>query len=169
MKLGEVVSEAKKWFRDKGPLPGFEDRVSEELGDLLWYIALLARRLGLDLNTIATENLVKNKKLWPTSMPPIPTYDDHEYEEQKLPRQFTIEFREDRSSDTLKVSMIARDALADRVDREHRRKCREIDVSGQLGDPLDDNAPSEDGYRYHDIIHLGHATVWGGHRYCGHS
>lgn len=158
---GEVVSEAKKWFRDDGPVGGLESRVSEELGDLLWYIASLARRLNLNLNTVADENLVKTNTLWSSDLPPISTYDDHEYEEQKLPRQFTIEFQEDLSGDVPKVSMIAQGQLRERVDAERERKGRNTRVPGQLGDPLDDNAASDDGYRYHDIIHLGHAVILG--------
>ena len=31
----------------------------------------------------------------------------------------------------------------------------------KLGDPLDDNSRDADGYRYHDVIHMAHATVLG--------
>lgn len=31
----------------------------------------------------------------------------------------------------------------------------------QIGNDLDDNAIQDDGYRYHDVIHLAHATVLG--------
>ncbi|MDE0065293.1 MAG: hypothetical protein OXN44_00290 [Acidimicrobiaceae bacterium] len=157
----EIVSEAKKWSRDKGPMRGLESRVSEELGDLLWYIASLARRLNLNLNTVAADNLVKTKSLWSSNLPPISTYDDHKHEEQKLPRQFTIKFQEDLSGDVPKVSMIAQGPLRERVDAERERKGRNTCVPGQLGDPLDDNAASDDSYRYHDVIHLGHAVILG--------
>ena len=53
--------------------------------------------------------------------------------------------------------MVPQDELAERVKRESDRK----EAPAQLGDPLDDNAAIEDGYRYHDIIHLAHATVLG--------
>lgn len=154
---GEVVSEAKKYFRDGGPLPGLGDRVGEELGDLLWYIALLARRLGLDLGLIAQQNLTKTNALWSSTMPPLPSYDDHAYDSQKLLRRMTVEFAEDRSGEIPVVRMIPRGELAERVESESERK-RNL---GQLGDTLDDNAANDDGYRYHDIIHLGHATVLG--------
>ena len=154
---GEVVSEAKKFFREGGPLPGLGNRVSEELGDLLWYIALLARRLGLDLSTIAQQNLNKTDALWSSTMPPPPDYDHHAYDRQKLLRRMEVKFVEDRSGAVPVVRMIPLGELAERVNEERDRK-RKL---GQLGDPLDDNAAIDDGYRYHDIIHLGHAAVLG--------
>ena len=154
---GEVVSEAKKFFREGGPLPGLGDRVGEELGDLLWYIALLARRLGLDLGTLAQQNLDKTGALWSSTMPPLPDYDDHAYDSQKLLRRMTVAFEEDRSGEIPVVRMIPKGELADRVEQERERKRDR----GQLGDTLDDNAAIDDGYRYHDIIHLGHAAVLG--------
>ena len=154
---GEVVSEAKKYFRDGDPLPGLGSRVGEELGDLLWYVALLARRLRLDLGAIAQQNLDKTGALWSSKMPPLPDYDDHAYGSQKLLRRMTVEFEEDRSREIPVVRMIPKGELAERVENERERKR----ARGQLGDTLDDNAAIDDGYRYHDIIHLGHATVLG--------
>ena len=154
---GEVVSVAKKFFREGEPLPGLGNRVSEELGDLLWYIALLARRLGLDLSTIAQQNLNKTDALWSSAMPQLPDYDDHDHDLQKLPRHMTIEFVEDGSGEIPVVRLMPQGELAERFDHE-----RDLERKlGQLGDPLDDNAAVDDGYRYHDIIHLAHATVLG--------
>jgi NTP pyrophosphatase (non-canonical NTP hydrolase) len=58
---GEVAGKVKKVLRDQGgdfasaPLEGLKD----ELGDVLWYIAVLAGDLGLSLDEIATANLGK--------------------------------------------------------------------------------------------------------------
>lgn len=41
------------------------DNVIEELGDLLWFIALFARNLGTDLESIATINIEKLKVRYP--------------------------------------------------------------------------------------------------------
>ena len=153
---GSVVSEAKKWFRDGGPLPDLRDRVGEELGDLLWYIALLARRLDIDLAGVAQQNIQKTDALWSTSMPPVPEYDGHRHKRQKLLRRMTVRFEEDRSGGTPIVRMVPEGELAERIALERKRK-----GTVQLGDVLDDNAAVDDGYRYHDIIHLAHATVLG--------
>ena len=154
---GEVVSEAKKFFREGDPMSGLGDRVSEELGDLLWYVALLARRLNLDLNDVAEKNLNKTGDLWSSTMPPLPDYDNHPHDHQKLLRQMRIEFVEDQSGEIPVVRMVPQGELAEWIEQERVRK----GGPGQLGDPLDDNVAIEDGYRYHDIIHLAHATVLG--------
>ena len=58
---GEVAGKIKKVLRDQGgdfataPLEAIQD----ELGDVLWYIAVLAGDLGLSLDEIATANLGK--------------------------------------------------------------------------------------------------------------
>jgi NTP pyrophosphatase (non-canonical NTP hydrolase) len=58
---GEVAGKVKKVLRDQGgdfasaPLKGLKD----ELGDVLWYVAVLAGDLGLSLDEIATANLGK--------------------------------------------------------------------------------------------------------------
>ena len=51
---GEVVSELKKHAREGSAYVGFRDRLREELGDLLWYVADLARRRDLDLADLET-------------------------------------------------------------------------------------------------------------------
>lgn len=155
---GSVVSEAKKWFRDGGPLPNLQDCVREELGDLLWYIMLLARRLNIDLDEVVEQNLAKNSELWlPLSSFPLPDYDNHSYDNQKLMRQMRIRFEEGKSGDIPVVRIKYEGELWERIKRELERK-KSIN---QLGDALDDNARSDDRYRYHDIIHLAHATVLG--------
>jgi hypothetical protein len=37
----------------------FTDQVAEEIGDILWYLANIAEKEGLDLQEIAEENLAK--------------------------------------------------------------------------------------------------------------
>ncbi len=150
---GSVVSEAKKWFRDGGPPVGLGDRVKEELGDLLWYVAAVANRLGLDLNTVAEENLGKTAQIWREEVPPPSRYDAASPPEQSLPRQMRVRFVEDSSGPFPVVRMEPLGDLAVRVAKERQRK--------HLGDPLNDNSYVDDGYRYHDVLHLAHAAVLG--------
>jgi NTP pyrophosphatase (non-canonical NTP hydrolase) len=60
---GEVAEKIKKVIRDKNSVIGDEDRkeIQKELGDVLWYLAVLADTLGLDLDSVATLNLEKLK------------------------------------------------------------------------------------------------------------
>ena len=154
---GSVVSEAKKWLRDGKLSSGLESNIREELGDLLWYVALLAKRLGMDLNSIAEANLQKTHELWSSDLSVLPAYDNHDCPNQKFLRQMVVRFEENCSDQMPIVKMIPEGELAERFQQERLRK----NDCSQLGDDLNDNAAIDDGYRYHDIIHLAHATVLG--------
>jgi NTP pyrophosphatase (non-canonical NTP hydrolase) len=58
---GEVAEKFKKWVRDLGSDEAKIDRpgIAKELGDVLWYLAVLADYLDLSLDDIATANLTK--------------------------------------------------------------------------------------------------------------
>ena len=59
---GEVANKVKKLIRD-----GYEENkdyrktVAAEIGDVLWYCAVLADDIGCDLETIVNNNIVKLK------------------------------------------------------------------------------------------------------------
>jgi NTP pyrophosphatase (non-canonical NTP hydrolase) len=54
---GEVAEKIKKSLRGDAPLDRFE--AARELGDVLWYLAALARDLGFTLEEVAEMNLQK--------------------------------------------------------------------------------------------------------------
>ncbi len=60
---GEVMGKIKKWLRgDDGEGTMSEERkdaLKGELGDVLWYLAVLANDLGLSLEDIAKANIEK--------------------------------------------------------------------------------------------------------------
>lgn len=58
---GETADKIKKILRDKGGMVSDEDResVTKELGDVLWYVAAIARCLGVDLSEVAEGNINK--------------------------------------------------------------------------------------------------------------
>jgi NTP pyrophosphatase (non-canonical NTP hydrolase) len=58
---GEVADKLKKVIRDNdGVLTDpVRDAVAKELGDVMWYVAVLAAELDYDLGTIAQNNLDK--------------------------------------------------------------------------------------------------------------
>ncbi len=58
---GEIAEKFKKILRDKDGHLDEADRkeLTKELGDVLWYIALLARYLNVELDDIATQNIAK--------------------------------------------------------------------------------------------------------------
>jgi NTP pyrophosphatase (non-canonical NTP hydrolase) len=59
---GEVAGKIKKLIRDGEDKEGFELKkiaIAQEIGDVLWYCAMMAREVGVPLNTIMRENLEK--------------------------------------------------------------------------------------------------------------
>lgn len=61
--VGEVVEHVKKMYRKDISLKKLEqekvDLLKKELGDVLWYLAILSSDLGFDLQDIADLNLEK--------------------------------------------------------------------------------------------------------------
>lgn len=146
--IGTLATELKKQQRDALGYSGFRDEVREELGDLLWYAAALARRCDLSLGEVLADNLHKIQERYnrPPTPPPHDLFDDELARHEQLPRQIDITFvetvRSDKRQDPVPTVQIYRGASA-------------------VGDPLDDNSDDNDDYRYHDALHLAHMAVLG--------
>jgi NTP pyrophosphatase (non-canonical NTP hydrolase) len=142
---GSLLTEYKKRFREGKAYQIFQGRISEELGDILWYVSNIASKAQLDLEEIASRNLQKIERRW---LPPQKglgghrrLFDDAFPTHEQFPREFRIGIDEQTVQGRIKVAM---------------------QFNGEpLGDPLTDNSYEEDGYRYHDIFHLAYAAVLG--------
>ncbi|WP_428278409.1 nucleoside triphosphate pyrophosphohydrolase family protein [Candidatus Palauibacter sp.] len=138
---GELLSEYKKQLRDGEAHGFFEDRVSEELGDLLWYIANVASKCKLALSEIAAANLLKVEGRWGKSRPEPLCFDAKLPEGERLPRHFEVELMDDGDDDRNRVRVL---------------------INGKpFGSELTDNAYDPDGYRFHDVFHFAYAAVLG--------
>lgn len=101
---------------------------------MLWYLAEIASYYDLNLSDIAQANLEKTGYLF--------VGDDERLDKAAPKRQ---RFPDKASFDFIQGE--------DKVS---------IKVEGKpFGDPLDDNAHSPDGYRYHDVFHLAYMTRLG--------
>ena len=141
---GQLLSEYKKHVRDGEGHELFKERVSEELGDLLWYIANVATKFDLDLDDIATDNLQKVNGRWVTQQSTPPSFDFQMPDGERLPRRFEVEIREVTTGNP------------------NERRVVQIRVNDSLfGDDLTDNAYIADGYRFHDVFHFSYAAVLG--------
>lgn len=138
---GELLSEYKKHLRDGDSHLLFKERVSEELGDLLWYIANVAEKFDLKLDDIAQQNLKKAKDRWGPQDTGSVIFDSMFEEHEQLPRRFEVELSE--------VIVNKRTMIQMRVNGE------------KIGDDLTDNADDPDGYRFHDVFHLAYVAVLG--------
>lgn len=137
--VGALIAEFKKKRRPDGvAYTGFDDVVVKELGDILWYLAALARRVGVPLSTVAAQNLTKTRERWLPSTGPLPSSFDADFpEHERLPRQFEVSFATNGEHVVMRIGGEA------------------------IGDPIDDNSRVADGYRFHDVFHLGYVAVLG--------
>jgi NTP pyrophosphatase (non-canonical NTP hydrolase) len=139
---GGLLSEYKKYLRDGDAHRLFEDRVAEELGDILWYLTNIASKFGLDLADIAEANLAKVRGRWGRGRERTPHAFDADFPlAERLPRRMVVEITE--------------------VEVDGRKKMRALVDGGTFGDELTDNAYDHDGYRFHDVFHLAYAAVLG--------
>ena len=145
---GELLSEYKKYLRDGTSYKLFNERIGEELGDLLWYLSNVASKLGLDLDKIASDNLAKCRNRWDEHggsqlalLNRGYSFDEGYPPEQRLPRKMEVVIRP--------------------VERQGRPKIQVFIDGTQAGDGLTDNAYTDDGYRFHDIFHFVYAAVLG--------
>ena len=60
---GEVAEHVKKMIRDDNGIltPERKEAIKKELGDVLWYLASMARRLGITLEEVAKANIEKTQ------------------------------------------------------------------------------------------------------------
>lgn len=146
--VGQLIAEYKKRQRDKTGYRAFRDEVHEELGDILWYAAALARHNGFSLDDIARENLAKTRGLFlaPEHLPPHGRFDKDAPADQQFPTLLT-------------VTLIQTEETTDRGEKLQR--VRMYEGSQPVGDPLDDNSEHNDDYRYHDVFHLAHMAILG--------
>lgn len=56
---GEVAGKIKKVLRGDKPMADAIPAIRDELGDVLWYVAVLAERLDISLELVAQRNLQK--------------------------------------------------------------------------------------------------------------
>lgn len=65
---GEVADLIKKVVGHGHPID--PDKVKKELGDVLWYVAVLAHRVGFTLEEVAQANVDKLRKRYPDGFDP---------------------------------------------------------------------------------------------------
>jgi NTP pyrophosphatase (non-canonical NTP hydrolase) len=138
---GSLLTLYKKQLRDGDAFQVAEQRLSEEMGDILWYLAAIARRCELSLETIAQENLDKTRSRWLSGID-RGLFDEDMPPAEQLPRQFTA-------------------ILRDTTDGDGKNWMSMLFNGEPLGSELTDNAHDPDGYRFHDILHLALAATLG--------
>ncbi len=109
--------------------------INDLLGEIAWHVSALANTYGLTLSQVARHNMEKVAYRLDRTCP-TPLHDE-DFEE-RFPRQMEIAF--------VTVS---------------NGRSRMYYNGRQLGDELTDNAYDDDGYRFHDIMHLANVAKVG--------
>jgi len=141
---GSVISELKKRLRDGDTYTNYDNKLKEELGDVLWYISTIATQYKIDLEEIAEHNLNKIKDRFDSdSYENFIIYDENYPKKERFPREFEVQF------------VVVKDKGKEKVRIIYGK------TGEQLGDDITDNSYEDDGYRFHDIFHFGYVAFLG--------
>lgn len=160
---GRIANVYKLHLRDSIDLKGYKDSLQIFLGDLLWYAAAVATAFGLDLQSIAENNLkrTQDRYLAPRSDEVVPPLDEDFPGIERFPRRLVFCFK-DIDTETAEMHLVhAEPNLFSDGPIVNSGKAAGFAVGRQLGDQLTDNSRRRDGYRFHDAIHLSFMTVLG--------
>ena len=149
-KVGELSGAIKLRLRDKGAYSAASFRADFErhIGEALWYLTAVATHFHVDLDKLAQSNLSSNRARWGTHRDPQGRLfhgrrsDGYPANEQ-WPARVQLDFSSlggPSANSWLPVTRITVDGVP-------------------FGDPIDDNTPKEDGYRFHDILHFAFAAL----------
>jgi NTP pyrophosphatase (non-canonical NTP hydrolase) len=117
---GELLSEYKKYLRDGDSHRLFRERYAEELGDMLWYLANVATKFGLNLAEVAEQNLAKSRGRFGEPTTGV-AFDDGFPDAERFPRLFQVDFNTVH-------------------DKDDRPRMLAFYKGEPFGDPLTDNA-----------------------------
>ncbi len=107
------------------------------LGEIAWHLCAIASLYDIDMDDVGEKNMEKASARQ-NDRKPTPLHDANVPSRQQFPRSFDVEFRS-VDSETVEIYW------------EGERR----------GDPLRDQYSIEDGYRFHDVIHLANVAVLG--------
>jgi len=138
---GQLLTEFKKRLRDGPRHEHFEEKMSEELGDILWYMANLASKYGLDLDEVAQQNLRKTRRHYGLDIILESNLDDGYNASEQFPRKIVIGIEQKISDGRAEVFTVFKGRT--------------------IGAALTDNAYEDDGYRFHDVFHGAYAAILG--------
>jgi len=142
---GSLLTEYKKYLRDGPAYRIFQEKIGEEIGDILWYLANIATKANLNLDEIAQRNLSKIADRWhdqKSTLFGVKLFDEGYPVHEQFPRQFEIVVETNKGRDG-----------KPHVQLFYNKK--------RFGDKLTDNAYEDDGYRLHDVFHLAFLAILG--------
>lgn len=171
---GAVSKIYKKLVRDSISLGAQTKQLTDELGDVLWYVALIAESMDIRLQTVGSENLVRtddryHSRLADRDTEYKPNFEAGAPEKERFPRIMVFRMEEMEGDGGLPHSKFTIEYAEPNEfpngieirDEDGRKKKYGFTIGEPLGDVVNDNAIREDGYRYHDAVHIAFMTVLG--------
>ena len=159
-----------RFLRDDVSLEAQSQRLQHDLGDVLWYVAVLAAALRLNLSEVADSNLARTSDRYEPSEESFDyatlEFDEGFPQEERFPRRAVFRMKE-VERDGLphsEFSIVSADPNmfpSGPVPHEGGTKKQGFQLNTPIGDVVNDNAGSDDGYRYHDAVHIGFMAVLG--------
>ncbi|MBN2971767.1 hypothetical protein JW805_07030 [Roseomonas aeriglobus] len=167
--VGSLARAFKLYLRDRIGLDAQRSRLIEDLGDVQWYLVMIAGSLGISMEEVVDDNLARTHDRYShESTAYRPPFDDGYPDREVFPRRmlFRIVPAEGAAGDlSAHVSFHVEDARPyafPELEEEGAEVGNRGFVRGQrIGDPVNDNAMHEDGYRFHDAVHVAFMAVLG--------
>ncbi len=117
------------------------DVLSADLVEIFRVLIAAADDAEVSLDEAAKRNIAKVLDRWPINREWSPQFDEEFDEDEQLPRQIVITFKEKNIGGKQYVL----------------QQCKGINI----GDRLTDNRIEQDDYRFHDVFHLAYAAILG--------
>ncbi len=168
--LGSIANIYKKYLRDDVGIETNIEQLKSELGDALWYVSMIASSVNLSLEEIARNNLDRTSDLYGKTSPrssdyPIPGFEELLPPRERFPRRMIFSFCEKEGHGTM-TKTVMRIVAAEPNEFPNGavtegEKKQGFTLAEPIGDPVDDNAATDDGYRYHDSVHIAFMAILG--------
>ncbi len=165
---GSVSKIFKKLVRDGISLGTQKEQLKDELGDVLWYVAVIAHSMELPLEEVAKSNIDRTADrygLTTTQRSTFrPTYDEDFPPEERFPRRILFRLKAVEKDDLPHVEFTVEEAGPNPFPKGAQNvagKTRGFSLNEPIGDVVNDNADGEDGYRFHDAVHIAFMAVLG--------
>lgn len=165
--VGSLAQVYKMYLREDVALESQRERLVEDIGDVQWYLTMIARSLDIPLGSIIEANLSRIADRYSSPVDGWrPTFDASYPATERFPRRmlFRIETVPASTADLLPhVALYVEEATPYVFSNAigHGGKRTGFVLGEAIGDPVNDNAVVEDGYRYHDAVHIAFMAVLG--------
>ncbi len=161
---GSLLDIQKKLLTGDIDLNIAKSRALQELGDLLWYVARVSNALGFTLDDVASTNLERAADMWgdaDSSLEQLGEFDTGG-DGERFPRHLRFKFEEypheegGRTLQRASIELVEAEPndFPNGIIQVNEHKTRGYAVNAPFGQHLTDNSQRDDGYRYHDAIHM---------------